>query len=85
MQIARPNEASFEWDEVDEVDSLTDRIAGNFDKAQGLKPRLEIIQMVENLLEVLTHDMLPCMHCDHAPVQGFCTGRVVDRGAAQPE
>ena len=61
----------YEMDEVAHVDYLAEKIMDFYEKAKGLKARLEIIRAVEDLYESLTEGMLPCMHCECAPVKGF--------------
>ena len=73
MQIARPDEMDYGWDEVDEVDVLTDKIATEFGKAKGNKARMEMIKLMEDVLEVMTEAMLPCIGCDCVPEHGFRT------------
>jgi hypothetical protein len=61
----------YEMDEVAHVDYMAEQIIDFYEKANSLKDRLEIIRAVEDLYESLIEGMIPCMHCECAPVKGF--------------
>jgi CMP-N-acetylneuraminic acid synthetase len=61
----------YEMDEAAHVDIMAEKIMDYYCQAKGLRVRLEIIRAVEDLYESLTEGMIPCMHCECAPVKGF--------------